>query len=88
MMSISMSVPASAKSGRKNGDWLGTTLCLSPFFPAAQPFPDAHIHAGRFSGIANTAIEFASLPGEFATVGKLSWRRNGTEQQKLRPKKN
>jgi len=39
----------------RNGDWLGTMLCLSPFFPAAQPFPHAHIHAGRFSGIAKPA---------------------------------
>jgi hypothetical protein len=32
--------------------------------------------------------EFASLPTEFAMVGKLSWRRNSGQQWKLRPKKN
>jgi hypothetical protein len=33
------------------------------------------------------AIEFASLPGEFATVGKLIFMRNQLSQRDLRPEK-
>ena len=38
--------------------------------------------------ITKAATEFASLPGEFATVGKLSLLRKGSLQNGLRQKKN
>jgi hypothetical protein len=37
---------------------------------------------------SKTAFEFARLPGEFATVGKLTCRRNRKRRWKLRLKRN
>jgi hypothetical protein len=42
-------------------------------------------NSSRSSGPTN---EFASLPGEFATVDKLSFRHNLLMTNKLRPRKN
>jgi hypothetical protein len=77
----------------------GILACFSAMF-AKFPFPrilgngnakepPAGVRRCRASNLdwSKMAIEFASLPGEFATVGKLIPCRNGMQPFTLRPKK-
>jgi hypothetical protein len=51
-----------------------------------MPFQGQQLSAAMGDRVVD-ANEFASLPGEFATVGKLIWRRNRTPQWEFCPKK-